>query len=79
MENGSIDMIKEQILEKSAKDVSHWRTLRKNINIENSDIPSNQDIITRIPFFEKYKGGIQSTDGKRAYFFGIIDLFTHYG
>ena len=31
------------------------------------------------PFYEMNKGGIISMDGKKVYFFGVIDIFTQYG
>ena len=33
----------------------------------------------RKPFYEQYMGGMRSKDGKKVYFFGIIDIFTLYG
>ena len=32
----------------------------------------------RKPFYERYFGGMKSNDGKKVYFFGIIDIFTSY-
>lgn len=29
-------------------------------------------------FYEAFKGGIESTDQSKIYFFGIIDIFTYY-
>jgi 1-phosphatidylinositol-4-phosphate 5-kinase len=47
-------------------------TLRK-------DLTYNYNIEIRKPFFEKDRGGLQSLDGKKIYFIGIIDIFTNYG
>jgi len=63
-------MIKEQIMEKSTT---------TKVSKTFSDIELQDFEFLRRPFFEKYKGGIKSSDGKKVYFFGIIDLFTSYG
>lgn len=34
---------------------------------------------TMARFFEKHEGGMRSVDGQTIYYFGIIDIFTHYG
>jgi hypothetical protein len=39
----------------------------------------NGDRDHRKPFYEKHRGGVLSSDGKKIYFFGIIDIFTQYG
>ena len=52
------------------------RTERKHLSpMEFNEI----EFVARKPIFERHKGGIIATDGKKVYFFGIIDLFTFYG
>ena len=44
----------------------------------NSNNNSNNKSYGRKPFYERYFGGMKSNDGKKVYFFGIIDIFTSY-
>lgn len=39
----------------------------------------SEDVVMRKPFYESNNGGMISRDGKKIYFFGIIDIFTQYG
>jgi Ca2+-binding EF-hand superfamily protein len=48
-------------------------------NMRNINIEMNGDKEFRKPFYEKHRGGVMSSDGKKIYFFGIIDIFTQYG
>ncbi len=70
-------MLKEQILERSGGRDNSLTKGRGSSMLDKEE--GEVEIMIRKPFFEKYKGGIQAYDGKRVYFFGIIDLFTNYG
>lgn len=48
-------------------------------NSRNINVDMNGDRDHRKPFYEKHRGGVLSSDGKKIYFFGIIDIFTQYG
>ncbi len=39
----------------------------------------SEDVAIRKPFYESNNGGMLSRDGKKIYFFGLIDIFTQYG
>jgi 1-phosphatidylinositol-4-phosphate 5-kinase len=49
-----------------------------NCNGSNSSSNSGNKGCGRKPFYERYFGGMKSNDGKKVYFFGIIDIFTSY-
>jgi len=43
------------------------------------EIIKRKNMSDRKPFYQSNNGGTLSRDGKKIYFFGVIDIFTQYG
>lgn len=41
------------------------------------DVPSGIESV--LPFWRRDFGGLRGSAGDRLYFFGVIDILTHYG
>ena len=77
LDNGSsVEELKDRVLRLGSENLN-FSTVRRLSFGENEFNEVN--FKERKPFFESYKGGMLAMDGKKVYFFGIIDLFTNYG
>lgn len=81
MYNGKNSITKQNLIDQLVKgDNSMMMLVNSNDGSLNFNLNNTYgDLYNRKPFYEKHKGGILSSDGKKVYFFGIIDIFTQYG